>query len=77
MTVLAKMTVNNGKTGEYLETVRIIVVDEELDDMAEFEEEHGGDISDFLYEQLNPRNKVLELITRLDLVELEEEYEEV
>lgn len=77
MTVLAKMTVNNGKTGEYLETVRIIVVDEELDDMAEFEEEYGEDISDFLYEQLNPRNKVLELITRLDLVELEEEYEEV
>ena len=77
MTVLAKMSVNDGTTGEYLETVLAVFDDDECEDMDEFDEEYYEEIQECMFDRIHPDNKCHDIVTRLEFVELEEALEGV
>lgn len=77
MLVLAKMTINDGKTGEFRQKLMALFEDEECNDLDEFDEEHGDEIEQFLLDRIHPDNTCADFVTRVELLELEEEPEEV
>lgn len=77
MTVLGKMLVNDAKTGKLLQVVRAFFTDDDITDLDEFDEEHGEDIEQKLFDHIHPDNMCADFVTRVELLELEEEPEEV
>lgn len=77
MLVLAKMTINDGKTGEFRQRLMALFEDDECEDLDEFDEEYYEEIHDFMFDRIHPDNKCHDIVMRLEFVELEEAPEGV
>lgn len=74
----AELKVNDGETGELLEKVSAIFYDkkEEFDNAEDVGNVCGGDIEEYLTAQLEYDYTDDNVITRLNIVELQNEYPE-
>ena len=71
------MRVNDGKTGEYLDTVLAVFDCDECEDLDEFDEEYYEEIEEFMFDRIHPDNKCSDIVACLEFIELEEEPEGV